>query len=76
MKLMKTVLKYGAVFGAGAFCAGFMFAYGAVINHEEPNLPEDEVLILNGDSGKQYKVVAVTGVDDGNLSLATINRIK
>lgn len=78
MKLMKTVLKYGITFGAGVVCTGIMFAYGAVANHEDPSLrfPGEEVLILNGNDNRQYKVVAINGVEDGSLSLATINRIK
>lgn len=77
MKLMKTVLKYGAVFGAGALGALAAFSYGAVINHEEPCLPDDEVLILNNDGDKKYKVVAMTSVPKvGDASIATIERIE
>lgn len=79
MKLMKTVLKYGAVFGAGAIGGIAMYVYGAILNHDEPFLSTDEVLIVKrGDDSihKIYKVVAHTGVAEvGDTSLGTIERI-
>ena len=77
MKLMKTVLKYGAVFGAGALGALTAFSYGAIINHEEPYTPDNEVLILNNDGNKKYKVVAMISVPKvGDTSIATVERIE
>lgn len=76
MKLMKTALKYGTVFGAGMFSGIVLYAIGAIRNHDEPFLSTDEVLILNGDTDKQYKIVAHTGVPEiGDTSLGTIERV-
>lgn len=74
MKLMKTVLKYGAVFGAGIVCTILASGYGAVYNDRNPG-PNDQVLILDDCNGKHYRVVAITNTDKHSLSLATIRRI-
>lgn len=77
MKLMKAALKYGTVFGAGVLCTAFAAAFAAVYASENPD-PDGELLILNGDGDKQYKVVVIGDhvPNDGSLSLAAITRIK